>query len=204
MEVTAGPKVNRVPLQVAFRVLCTWYSVLRRLPKPQHTSAVLRWRLISAAVILAVAADARLARLSASCVARRAARGCCPFCWSCQLLATGEVLSLLGGQRTTAPSPRSSTLGNAADPAGGGAAAGLFNSAGHRLADVTPLGDFGWPLVALAAGSHRRADRRNGPLSSGRERRSSMRHWASSRWSMSDCWAASWRRCGCFMTTTGD
>jgi phosphatidate cytidylyltransferase len=109
---------------------------------------VLRWRLISAAVILAIL-------LAAVWLDYRQIGGVpagtylLPILCAVHVLATLEVLELLAA-KDHRPIAAILIVGNAALPAAASLPV-LFALAGRQLPPDGPLGDFGWPLVVLAA-----------------------------------------------------
>ena len=109
---------------------------------------MLRWRLISAAVILAVllslvALDYRQA------VWGVAGAWLLPVLLIVSLLATGEVLHLVGAKNYR-PVGWPIFLGNAMIPLAASAPV-LFEMTGRSFPADNPFGRAGWPLVALAA-----------------------------------------------------
>jgi phosphatidate cytidylyltransferase len=111
---------------------------------------LLRWRLISAAVILAalltlVVLDYRLAVFGVP------GAWLLPVLLAVSLLATGEVLHLLAA-KDYRPATWPVFLGNALIPLAASAPV-LFELAGRQFPADNPLGRAGWPLVALAAGA---------------------------------------------------
>jgi phosphatidate cytidylyltransferase len=108
---------------------------------------LLRWRLISAAVILAalltlVVLDYRLAVFGVP------GAWLLPVLLTVSLLATGEVLHLLAANYQPARWPL--LFGNLVIPLAAGVPV-VFALAGWQSPDANPLGPAGWPLVALAA-----------------------------------------------------